>query len=57
MSSQSYSPEFKDEATRQVISKRILCYRRFGVSRCAQSQSYKWVKAVQPDKTKQTRPN
>ncbi len=53
MSNQRYSPEFKDEAVRQVLE------RGYSVAEISQrldvsSHSlYKWVKAVRPDKTAQ----
>ena len=53
MSNQRYSPEFKDEAVRQVLE------RGYSVAEISQrldvsSHSlYKWVKAVRPDKTEQ----
>ena len=51
MSSQRYSPEFKDEAGRQIVER--------GYSVAEESERlggsghslYKWVKAVKPDKT------
>jgi transposase len=42
MSNQRFTPEFKDEAVRQIVSERL------GVSA---HSLYKWVKAVKPDKT------
>jgi transposase len=53
MSSQRYSPEFKDEAVRQVIERGYSVAEvaeRLGVS---SHSLYKWVKAVAPDKTQQ----
>ena len=53
MSSQRYSPEFKDEAVRQIIERGYSVTEvseRLGVS---SHSLYKWVKAVQPDKTEQ----
>jgi transposase len=53
MSSQRYTPEFKDEAVRQVIDRGYSVAEvseRLGVSG---HSLYKWVKAVQPDKTEQ----
>ena len=53
MTSQRYSPEFKDEAVRQIID------RDYSVTEVSQrlgasSHSlYKWVKVVKPDKTEQ----
>ena len=49
MSSQRYTPEFKDEAVRQVVD------RGYSVSEISQRLGvsahslYKWVKAVKPD--------
>ena len=51
MSSQRYSPEFKDEAVRQIIERGYTVAEvseRLGVS---SHSLYKWVKAVKPDKT------
>lgn len=53
MSSQRYSPEFKDEAIRQIIERGYSVTEvseRLGVS---SHSLYKWVKALQPDKTEQ----
>lgn len=53
MSSQRYSPEFKDEAVRQIIERGYTVAEvseRLGVS---SHSLYKWVKAVKPDKTEQ----
>jgi transposase len=53
MSSQRYTPEFKDEAVRQVTEcgySVAEVSERLGVS---SHSLYKWVKAVQPDKTEQ----
>lgn len=50
MSSQRYSPEFKDEAVRQIIERGYSVAEvseRLGVS---SHSLYKWVKAVKPDK-------
>ena len=53
MSNQRYSPEFKDEAVRQVVD------RGYSVSEVAErlgvsSHSlYKWVKVVKPDNSEQ----
>ncbi len=50
MSSQRYTPEFKDEAVRQVIERGYSVSEiseRLGVS---SHSLYKWVKAVKPDK-------
>jgi transposase len=51
VSSQRYSPEFKDEAVRQIIERGYTVAEvseRLGVS---SHSLYKWVKAVKPDKT------
>jgi len=53
MSSQRYTPEFKDEAVRQIIERGYSVAEvseRLGVS---SHSLYKWVMAVQPDKTEQ----
>ena len=53
MSSQRYTPEFKDEAIRQVIERGYSVAEvseRLGVS---SHSLYKWVKAAQPDKSEQ----
>jgi transposase len=53
MSSQRYSPEFKDEAVRQIIERGYSVSEvseRLGVS---SHSLYKWVKAVQPDNSEQ----
>jgi len=53
MSSQRYSPEFKDEAVRQIIERGhsvTEVSERLGVS---SHSLYKWVNAVKPDKTEQ----
>jgi len=53
MSSQRYSPEFKDEAVRQILERGYSVSEvsdRLGVS---SHSLYKWVKAVTPDKTEQ----
>jgi len=53
MSSQRYSPEFKDEAVRQIIERGYSVAEvseRLGVS---SHSLYKWVKAVTPDKKEQ----
>ena len=53
MSSQRYSPEFKDEAVRQIIERGYSVAEvseRLGVS---SHSLYKWVKAVTPDKSEQ----
>ena len=51
MSNQRYSPEFKDEAVRQIVDRGYSVTEvseRLGVSA---HSLYKWVKAVKPDKT------
>lgn len=51
MSSQRFTPEFKEEAVRQVIERGYSVTEvsaRLGVST---HSLYKWVKAVTPDKT------
>ena len=51
MSSQRYTPEFKDEAVRQVVDRGYSVAEvseRLGVSA---HSLYKWVKAVKPDQT------
>lgn len=51
MSSQRFTPEFKEEAVRQVIERGYSVAEvstRLGVST---HSLYKWVKAVTPDKT------
>lgn len=53
MSSQRYSPEFKDEAVRQIVERGYSVAevsQRLGVS---SHSLYKWVKAVKPGKTEQ----
>ena len=53
MSNQRYSPEFKDEAARQVIDRGYSVTEvseRLGVSA---HSLYKWVKAVKPGKTEE----
>jgi len=53
MSSQRYSPEFKDEAVRQIVDRGYSVAdvsERLGVS---SHSLYKWVKAVKPDKTEE----
>lgn len=53
MSSQRYSPEFKDEAARHIVERGYSVAevsQRLGVS---SHSLYKWVKAVKPDKTEQ----
>jgi len=51
MNTQRYSPEFKDEAVRQIVERGYSVAEvaeRLGVSA---HSLYKWVKAVKPDKT------
>jgi len=51
MSSQRYSPEFKDEAVRQIVERGYSVAEvseRLGVS---SHSLYKWVKAITPNKT------
>ena len=53
MGSQRYSPEFKNEAVRQVIDRGYSVTEiseRLGVS---PHSLYKWVKAIKPDKTEE----
>lgn len=53
MSSQRYTPEFKDEAVRQVLERGYSVAQvsdRLGVSA---HSLYKWVKAVKPDDSEQ----
>ena len=53
MSSQRYTPEFKDEAVRQVVDRGYcvaVVSERLGVS---SHSLYKWVKAINPDKTEE----
>lgn len=53
MSSQRYTPEFKDEAVRQVVDRGYSVAEvadRLGVST---HSLYKWVKAIRPDKSEQ----
>ena len=51
MSNQRFSPEFKDEAVRQIVDRGYSVAEvseRLGVSA---HSLYKWVKTVKPDKT------
>jgi transposase len=51
MSNQRYSPEFKDEAVRQIVDRGYSVTdvsERLGVSA---HSLYKWAKAIKPDKT------
>jgi transposase len=53
MSNQRYSPEFKDEAVRQVLDRGYSVAEvseRLGVSA---HSIHKWVKAVKPDKSEE----
>ena len=53
MSSHRYTPEFKDEAARQIVERGYSVSEvsdRLGVSA---HSLYKWVKAIQPDKTQE----
>jgi len=53
MSNQGYSPEFKDEAVRQVVDRGYSVpevAERLGVS---SHSVYKWVKAIKPDNSEQ----
>ncbi len=53
MSSQRYSPEFKDKAVRQIVERGYPVAEvseRLGVS---SHSLYKWVNAVKPNKTEQ----
>ena len=47
MSNQRYTPEFKDEAVRQVVEHGYRVAERLGVST---NSLHKWVKAVNPSK-------
>jgi transposase len=51
MSTQRYTPEFKEEAVRQIVDRGYSVAElseRLGVSA---HSLYKWVKAVKPDRT------
>ena len=53
MSNQRFSPEFRDEAVRQIVDRGYSVAEvseRLGVSA---HSLYKWVKAVKPDKTEE----
>jgi transposase len=53
MSNQRYTPEFKDEAVRQIVDRGYSVAEvseRLGVS---SHTLYKWVKAIKPDKTEE----
>jgi transposase len=54
MSNQNYTPEFKDEAARQIVDRGYSVAdvsERLGVSA---HSLYKWVKAIKPDKTEES---
>ena len=53
MSNQRYTPEFKDEAARQIVDRGYSVTdvsERLGVSA---HSLYKWVKAIKPDKSEE----
>lgn len=53
MNTQRFTPEFKEEAVRQIIDRKYSVAEvsaRLGVSA---HSLYKWVKAMRPDKTEQ----
>ncbi len=53
MSNQRYTPEFKDEAVRQIVDRGYSVAEvseRLGIS---SHSLYKWVKAIKPDKTEE----
>jgi transposase len=53
MSNQRYTPEFKDEAARQIVDRGYSVAEvteRLGVSA---HSLYRWVKAIKPDKTEE----
>ena len=53
MSNQRYTPEFKDEAARQIVDRGYSVAdvsKRLDVSA---HSLYKWVKAIKPDKTEE----
>jgi len=57
MSNQRYTPEFKDEAARQIVDRGYSVAdvsERLGVSA---HSLYKWVKAIKPDKTEEQAAN
>lgn len=53
MSSQRYTPEFKDEAVRQVVERGYSVAEVSGRLGVSAHSLYKWVKAVKPDKADQ----
>ena len=53
MSSQRYSPEFKDEAVRQIIERGYTVAEVSERLAVSSHSLYKWVKAIKPDKTDQ----
>jgi len=50
---QRYSPEFKDEAVRQVIDRGYSVPEVAGRLGVSSHSLYKWVKAIKPDKSEQ----
>ena len=53
MSNQRYTPEFKDEAARQIVDREYSVAdvsKRMGVSA---HDVYKWVNAIKPDKSEE----
>ena len=53
MNNQRYSPEFKDEAVRQVIERGYTVAEVSGNLGVSQHSLYKWVKAANPNLSKQ----
>jgi transposase len=53
MNNQRYSPEFKDEAVRQVIERAYTVAEVSANLRISQHSLYKWVKAANPLPSKQ----
>lgn len=53
MSSQRYTPEFKDEAVRQEVERGYSVAEVSGRLGVSAHSLYKWVKAVKPDKADQ----
>lgn len=51
MSNQRFSPEFKDEAVRQIVERGYSVAEVSGRLGVSAHSLYKWVKAVKPDKT------
>ena len=51
MSNRRYSPEFKDEAVRQIIKAEHSVSDVAAGSGVSTNSLYKWVKAIKPDKT------